>query len=259
VIQPVILAAGRGSRLGAAARGGPKCLVRLGGRSLLDWQRAALRAAGLPPPWLVVGHAGERVATRRGEHRVANPRWAEGGPIDSLRCVPPEVLADGFLLLYGDCVWHPTHLRRVAEARAAIAVGVDLDWHALWSARFESVLDDAETLRWGRGRRLAAIGARARTVTAIEGQFAGLVKFSSRGWRQACARLDAARAARRPRDTTALLAALVAHGDPVRGVPLRGRWLEVDSARDLALYRRRLRARASWSHDFRREAAWPAG
>lgn len=258
MIQPVILAAGRGSRLGAAARGGPKCLVHLGGRSLLDWQRAALRAAGLPPPWIVVGHAGRRIAARRGERRVANPRWAEGGPIDSLRCVPAKLLSRGFLLLYGDCAWHPDHLRRVARARAAVAVGVDLDWHALWSARFAAVLDDAETLRWGRGRRLAAIGARARTLAAIEGQFAGLVKFSPRGWRRACARLEAAGAARAPRDTTALLAALLAHGDPVHGVPLRGRWLEVDSARDLALYRRRLRARAPWSHDFRWEGAWTA-
>ena len=256
MVQPVILAAGRGSRLGRAARGGPKCLVQLGGRSLLDSQRAALAEAGLPPPWIVGGHAHQRLQLRRGERLALNPDWADSGPLASLRCVPASVLTAGFLLVYGDCAFHPALPRAVAGARGAFAVGVDLDWHALWSARFDDVLIDAEALRWGTGRRLAAIGGRADAVGGIEGQFTGLLKVSPTGWRRLRALLDAMPASRARRiDTTGALAALIEVWHAVHGVPLHGRWVEVDHARDLALYRARLRRRVRWSHDFRWERA----
>jgi choline kinase len=215
-------------------------------------QREALAAAGLPPPWLVGGHAHRRLRLRRGERLALNPDWADSGPLASLRCVPASVLADGFLLVYGDCVFHPALPRAVAGARGAFAVGVDLDWHALWSARFDDVLVDAEALRWGRGGRLDAIGGRAATVDEIQGQFTGLLKVSPAGWRRLRALLDAMPAPRARRiDTTGALAALIEAGHAVRGVPLQGRWVEVDQPRDLALYRARLRSRVRWSHDWR--------
>ena len=43
--RAVIVAAGRGSRMGALAEGRPKCLVEFLGMRLIDWQIAALRQA----------------------------------------------------------------------------------------------------------------------------------------------------------------------------------------------------------------------
>src|SRR4051794_15980534 len=52
-MQAVILAAGRGSRLGAQL---PKCLVEVGGRLLIDHQLEALAMAGAETPVVVVGY-----------------------------------------------------------------------------------------------------------------------------------------------------------------------------------------------------------
>ena len=73
----IVLAAGRGARLGADA---PKPLVEFRGRPLVDWALDAARASGCAPVLLVVGHAGDAVAARAsaGVRVVVAPDWAAG-------------------------------------------------------------------------------------------------------------------------------------------------------------------------------------
>jgi L-glutamine-phosphate cytidylyltransferase len=54
-VRAIILAAGRGSRMGGATADRPKCLVELAGRSLLSLQIAGLRAGGITEIGLVRG------------------------------------------------------------------------------------------------------------------------------------------------------------------------------------------------------------
>jgi choline kinase len=55
----VILAAGRGSRMGSVGDDRPKCLVELEGRPLLDRQIAALRRGGANEIGIVRGYRAE--------------------------------------------------------------------------------------------------------------------------------------------------------------------------------------------------------
>lgn len=246
----IILAAGRGSRLDAHTARRPKCLVSLGGRCLLDWQIDALHAAGIDDIAIVAGYRAERVSQVARVPVKINPAWQSSGPVASLLAATPAEYRDGFLLVYADSLFHPSLIGELRRIPDAIGLTVDVDWHALWSARFEHVLDDAESLRYTDGR-LLEIGARADSVEAIQGQFTGLVKFSAAGWSAAQSLLDALPPSRTAAfDMTSLLAALLARGERIGVAPVAGRWCEVDSASDLALYRRSLRRRR-WSHDWR--------
>jgi CTP:molybdopterin cytidylyltransferase MocA len=60
-VAAALLAAGRGSRLGDDATAKP--LLELSGRRLVDWALDAALTAGTRPVLLVVGHAGDAVAT----------------------------------------------------------------------------------------------------------------------------------------------------------------------------------------------------
>jgi NDP-sugar pyrophosphorylase family protein len=85
----------------------------------------------------------------------------------------------------------------------------------------------------------------------IEGQFMGLLRFSPDGWRLVeaeLARLD--QGTRRTLQTTQLLQLLVERGARVAAIPVHGRWCEVDSESDLAIYEAAL-ARPGWRHDWR--------
>lgn len=253
-MHAVILAAGAGSRMGRLTRRRPKALLPLAGRRLLDWQYAALAAAGIDQVSVVSGHAAEALPAAGARELIHNENWQQSGPVASFACARPQRF-ERCLLVYGDGVFHPDLPRALRASTADIAVTVDRRWQELWSLRFADVLADAETLRRQQGR-LVEIGGRAADAAAIEAQFTGLVCFSRQGWQQALAALDTLAPARRERiDTTSLLALLLQRGVAIEAIDVAGRWCEVDSARDLALYRLLARRRPGWSHDWRWDGA----
>lgn len=243
----IILAAGRGSRLGRYTERVPKPLVRAGGRSLLDWNLAALAACGVDEIVIVGGYRAAQLQ-RTGAELIVAPAWESAGPVASLLAARPSRFDAPFVVIYGDCVHHEDNIERLMASDADIAVAGDRAWHALWSERRDAPLEDAESYRHRNGA-LVAIGARPANENEIEAQFAGLVGFSPAGWRSVERALDALDAP--PFDMTALLAALLANGIAVADVPIAGRWCEVDSAEDLRLYRRRLHGATAWPNDWR--------
>lgn len=76
--QALILAAGRGQRLGAHVEEFPKCLLQVGGRTLLDHQLSMLAACGIYDVSVVVGYQHNAVARNcHGRvHIINNSHWA---------------------------------------------------------------------------------------------------------------------------------------------------------------------------------------
>jgi choline kinase len=245
-MRALIVAAGRGTRLRPLTDDRPKCLVRLGGRSLLAWQLGALRHVGITEIAVVLGWRRARVRAR-GVQRFVNPDWRRTTMVASLLAARAWLARGPCVVAYGDVVFHPAIVRRLARAAADLAISYDVAWRALWDARFTRAEDDGESLRVARGR-VVEIGRPLAGDREPDGQFMGLLRVTPRG----VARLArGAGSADRRLDTTALLDALVAAGGDVAAVPVRGRWCEIDSIRDLTLYERRLASGRPWLHDWR--------
>ena len=68
-MRGIILAAGKGSRLNGTAGDKPKCLVEIGGITLIERQIRALELAGMDDIAVVVGCQAERVRARCGHSR----------------------------------------------------------------------------------------------------------------------------------------------------------------------------------------------
>jgi L-glutamine-phosphate cytidylyltransferase len=237
----ITLAAGKGSRLGEASRGLPKCMAILGGRSLLDWQRVAFEELDLRNRLLVV-RADASPALNRDESVIIVS--GDGGPMDSLFAVKPEHHFSQIIVCYGDIVFHPQIVRTLLKAQGEICVIADRDWHALWSMRFDSVLDDAERFR-ADGAEIIEIGGRAEDCAQIEAQFIGMMKLSASGF-------ETLRSMHRiGDDSTSLLARAIANGIAVTAIHIDGQWCEVDTERDLDCYGHALSQTGSWSHDWR--------
>ena len=84
----LILAAGRGRRLGAGAPDLPKILLSFGGRTLLERHLLRLAQAGAGPVTLVVGYRAElieaeleRLGQRDQVTLIHNPDWQEGSVV----------------------------------------------------------------------------------------------------------------------------------------------------------------------------------
>lgn len=235
--RAVILAAGRGSRLGRLTDDHPKAMTLLGGRPLIQWQLAALRGAGIAEIAVVDGYARERL-TAPGAYRFHNPRWAESNMVVSLLVADAWLSRAPCLVAYADLIYGAGVVAKLAGSAADIGISFDTDWLTLWSRRFADPLSDAESFRCDAvDGRLLEIGARAGSVTDIAGQYMGLLRFTPAGWAVVRGYLDTLPPERVDRlDMTALLAALLAVGVRVDTVPVAGGWAEVDTPTDLALY-----------------------
>ena len=104
-MRAIILAAGRGSRLGHYGKDRPKCLVELGGISLIQRQLATLRSLGIEDIVLVTGYRAEMLALP-GTRQILNPRWAETNMVESLFAAASS-FAEDFIVSYGDIVYEP--------------------------------------------------------------------------------------------------------------------------------------------------------
>ena len=87
-MKAIIVAAGRGRRLGQETDAIPKCMVPVAGRAILHWQLDALASAGVDDVVIVRGYLGDRIAIPADcpacVRFVDNPAWAENNILTSL-------------------------------------------------------------------------------------------------------------------------------------------------------------------------------
>ncbi|RAG86345.1 phosphocholine cytidylyltransferase family protein [Streptacidiphilus pinicola] len=236
-MHAVILAAGRGSRLGAHTDTRPKCLVDLHGRSLLQHQLAALGDAGVTGIAAVTGYQAEQIAAHVPTTFHA-PRWQQTNMVVSLTAARPWLSTRPCLVAYGDIFYSASTAAALFHAPGEnLAIAYDPGWLELWRARFADPLDDCETFRLDAGNSLLEIGRTPTDTGDVQGQYMGLLRFTPSSWAQVEEHLDGLGDGQRDAlDMTSLLGALVARGVTVDCVARTGPWGEVDTPGDLEVY-----------------------
>lgn len=254
MIKALILAAGRGSRMKEHTRTRPKCLTELGGKSLLEWQARALRAAGITDIGVVCGYRAEDIYALQdslGFTSLLNDRWDKSNMVATLLCAVPWAQGEQCVVSYSDIVYPAEHVQALMRNQKPLSITYDTLWEDLWTMRFANPLDDAETFRQKDGL-LVEIGGKADSIAEVQGQYMGLLNFSPKGWQaiaRHCGALESA--AVDALDMTALLRRLLQENMEIGAVPVQGRWCEVDNEDDLLKYTQKLHS-ANWEHDWRR-------
>ncbi len=247
-MKAVLLAAGEGTRLRPHTLERPKCLVELAGRPLLDHQLAVLRSQGIHDLHIVTGYRSRQLEAY-GYPTFHNPDFNKTNMVTSLMCAAD--LFDGsadIIIAYADIVYEARVLDALCRCPARISTTVDEQWLRLWQIRGEDPLADAETLRIDTAGNVVDLGGKPRSLDEIEGQYMGLIKVRADFGAELVRihrELDPAGVYdgrnRENMYMTSFLQHLIDHGQRVQAVRVQGGWLEVDTASDLALYRRLLR------------------
>ena len=230
-MQSIILAAGRGSRLGSMTNYIPKGMVELGGKPIIDWQSSTLLAGGADAVTIVTGYRGEVIANY-GFDTIVNDDWSHGNMLSSLDCAL-KTFSGPLIISYADILYDTATVRELITSDAPVSVAYDCDWLSLWQRRFEDPLSDAETFQIDANENITEIGGKTDSIANIKGQFMGLFKLGLEGRKWVEELLVARPEARLEMDTTMLLSALVSQGKPIRGIPAIGGWCEIDDQSDL--------------------------
>ena len=239
-MKAIILAAGEGKRLRPYTLDRPKCLVEIAGISLLDLQLEVMRSRGLQEIVLIGGYRSEMLRNR-GSRLYVNAGYRETNMVWTLFCAEDEL--DGDLIVsYGDIAYSGEILDRLLASPADIAVAIDREWEPYWSARNADPLVDAESLRLASDGQILELGRPPTSLGEIQGQFMGVMKFTTAGLeslkslvRSSSARLLPGGVSLQNAYMTDLLQAAIDQGVRVDSVSMNGGWIEVDTVSDLEL------------------------
>jgi choline kinase len=173
-MKAIILAAGKGTRLNGTALK-PKCLVRIGGKSLLQRQVDYLQDLNLTDVVVVVGFQAESIRRECGPNIgfVTNSRYSDTSSLYSL-WLAKEHLADGFVVLNSDVLFHPQILKNLLTSSHEDALLIS------YSDRTNDPLGEEEMKVKLNGKIVSDISKEMDPLEA-DGENVGIVKFSAEG------------------------------------------------------------------------------
>lgn len=233
-MKAIILAAGRGSRMGILTDEGPKCLLKLKGIPLIDYQIKALKSAGVSEIALVTGYKSE-LLTSYGIKKFYNTQWNITNMVYSLFCAREWLDEGDCIISYSDIIYKPYIIKELITCDASLAVAYDPNWLSVWEKRFDNPLDDAETFKIDKNGYITEIGKKPYALSEIEGQYMGLLKFKKGSFARYKELLETQSQLTQTTDMTTFLSFLIKMNIKIRGIKNKDEWFEFDNAKDISL------------------------
>ncbi|HEY6329786.1 MAG TPA: phosphocholine cytidylyltransferase family protein [Blastocatellia bacterium] len=176
-MRALILAAGSGLRLNGICGDTPKCLLEIGAQTLLNRQVECLRLNGIDEITVVVGYKAERVRRHAsaGLHFVENEYYSRTNSLYSL-WLAREELADGFVVLNSDVLFHPALLATLLDSPYEDALLVSFHQGGV-----ANVGDEEMKVKVGGGRVREI--SKSMQPEQSDGENVGIAKFGPDGAR----------------------------------------------------------------------------
>lgn len=173
-MEALILAAGQGSRLRPHTDHIPKCLLEVGGKSILDHQLTVLERAGVECVHIVIGNLDTKVRSHLAEHWghmnlniIFNPYYEFTNVIGSFWFGIQHV-QDDFLYMHADTIYDFAIMQRLLEGSGQISLAVQA-----------KPCGEEEMKVYVEGNRLTQI-TKTRNPAEAYGEFLGVAKISKR-------------------------------------------------------------------------------
>ncbi len=228
--RALILAAGRGTRLGGSAHEVPKCLLEIGRRRLIEHQIEALADAGVGPVHIVVGYAADEIREivgMRAEY-VVNTRWEQTNSLYSF-ALARDVIQGQMFLLNSDVLFAPEILERLLD-QPGDAVAID---SGSGSGREQMKVEAVNGRVLGMSKDLAK--------ERVAGENVGIVKLTEATTRAAFEHATALLERGGENSWVGEAITEVARERELRAVDVAGLpWIEIDFASDLQRARREI-------------------
>ncbi|HEU4612011.1 MAG TPA: phosphocholine cytidylyltransferase family protein [Kofleriaceae bacterium] len=262
----ILIAAGRGKRLGTHTDEIPKCMVQVGERPILGWVWDALASVGVDELVVIRGYRGDvleqfvRSLVPKAIF-VDNHEWQTNNILLSLACAR-RYLDQPCYMTYSDIVFTRGVARAAADSTAEIGLVIDRQFRDIYVGRTEHPLDEGEVADLLPDGTVARVGKKALPPAEAIGEYIGLTRLGARGIAIAANTIDQLaqryagrdeepfqRAARyRNAYLTDLWQQLIDTGIRIDPILIDGQWREIDTGQDLQRARELLESRPKeWS------------
>ena len=176
-----------------------------------------------------------------------NPKYQNTNMVETLFCARRKLIGST-IVSYADIIFERKILEKLVDSEENVSVIVDTEWYDYWKERFENPLDNAESLILKDGY-ISNIGQKTKSLSEIQGQYIGLMKFQNEGIQTLQDFYDEskklAKTGINPLNSqlpfeksylTDLLQGLISEGHKIKAITTKNGWLELDSYNDFQLY-----------------------
>jgi len=240
-MKAIIVAAGAGNRLMPITDHQPKCLLDVGGITIMQRQLQVLRNCGISDISVVRGYMKDMICYPNIKY-YENTDYKNNNILQSLFYAEDEMDSD-FIFSYSDIICGKSIVRKLIDNPGDISIVVDADWLSHYEGRDQHPVTEAELVAV-EGNKVTRIGKDVVLPDEAYGEFIGLARFSQRSAEILKAvfhtvveesgggrfqRADSVEKAY----LTDILQELIDRGYVVSIVDIRGGWQEIDTPQDL--------------------------
>ncbi len=170
-MQAIIMAAGRGSRLGELTAGKPKSFIQINGKKLIDYNLKLLQIYGVKEIIIVTGYQCEAfedlVKDWENVRLVYNPFYEMVNVLGSFY-MGMNLLHDDFIYLHADTICEPRIIEKLVQTESDIALPIDY-----------KLCDDEAMKIKSEGGKIVQI-TKQIPVEQAEGEFIGIAFFNKK-------------------------------------------------------------------------------
>lgn len=177
-MKVIIIAAGLGIRLNPLTDDMPKCMLDIGGKSILQRQLDVLKECDIDDIVIIRGYKKELIDYPDVKYYY-NDNYQNNNILASLFYAEEEMEGE-FIVSYSDILYKRQVVEKLLACKASISLVVDTKWKEIYENRTEHPVSEAEKVLV-KDNRVIKIGKDPITADEAYGEFIGLSKFSAEG------------------------------------------------------------------------------
>ena len=180
-IKALIVAAGLGSRLKHHTESLPKCMLKFGGKTLLQRQLEVYKNCGVENISLIRGYKKNKINYKNINY-FDNDDFKNNNILNSI-FYAEEAINGNIIIGYSDILFNETVVKRLIESDHDISIVVDIDWRGYYVNRKDHPIEEAENVIFNANNEVIKIGKIGTQKEDVHGEFIGMMKLNKNGCR----------------------------------------------------------------------------
>lgn len=231
MICGIILAAGRGSRLGSVTENLHKSLIKFNKTNLIENILLNYKKNQIYKICLVTGY-NKKSFKNYNIKKFNNKYWKNTNMVFSLMMADTWLSKYTCIISYSDIYYNAKAIKLLKNSKNKFVILNNKNWLSNWKSRYKNPLTDAESFKTNKKNFLTEIGKKEKSIKNIHGQYMGLIKTTPYIWRNIKLKLPEIKK-KNKLSITELLNKLIMKNFKIKTIIYNHNWFEIDNKKDL--------------------------
>jgi choline kinase len=240
-MNAIIIAGGSGQRISEEVKNTPKALIKVNGKSIIEYQISILKEANIENILVITGPNSEKFQLKNIDY--LNDLEYQKHDILGTLMEAKKFFQNEVVVLYSDIIFDSKIFNQVLNSKGDISIAVDLNWEKAYRNRTDHPKSEAENVLLDESNKIIKIKKNIQELNNCIGEFLGIIKFSAKGSKifidkyneviKTCENKFQQAESIAKAYLTDMIQELIDSNVDIHPVFISGKWCEIDTMQDL--------------------------